>query len=298
MLGTLYIVTNDINDKVYIGKTYASLDTRWKRHLSDAKRQDRRTSGKFHAALIEYGSKHFKIKEIAKFEEGILEQKEVEYISKYNSYYNGYNSTLGGDGTRSVDFSDSDIDYILTAYDSGESITKLATYMDVSSYTIKSILNQHNRNIQSFSDVEVVRYSTDFKYIRTYRNIREALVDIKNEGYSTDLRNLYRYIHEACNTGCIRYGSRWRLKASLSDAEIESINNTTDFGKVTTNTRVKRDSCGVTCVELELYFETFKEAANYLIDNGYTSATNIPSLAYKISQAKKNNKKCFNLTWM
>ena len=33
----IYKITNDINDKVYIGKTLSSVEKRWKEHLKDSK---------------------------------------------------------------------------------------------------------------------------------------------------------------------------------------------------------------------------------------------------------------------
>lgn len=59
----------------------------------------------------------------------------------------------------------------------------------------------------------------------------------------------------------------------------------------------KIDSSGVTCIELNIHFNTFKEAAEYLINNGLTSATNVGTLGYRISQAKKNNTKYQNFHW-
>ena len=47
-----------------------------------------------------------------------------------------------------------------------------------------------------------------------------------------------------------------------------------------------RGASGVTCIELGFYFKTFKEAAEYMISNGYSNATNIWNLSYKISNAK------------
>jgi hypothetical protein len=298
MIGTLYIVTNDINNKIYIGKTYQSLEDRWKRHVYDSKRIDRRTSGKFHVAINKYGAEHFKIQKITQFEEGTLEQKEIEYIAKYDSFNNGYNSTLGGEGARLIDFSKSDILTIINAFDNGESINNIARTFDVSSYTIKNIVCQNGRSVQSFDDVAVVRYSLDNKYIKTYNTIKDAVPDILNDGYSADLRNLYRYIHEACETGCTRYGSKWKLLKSLSNEEININNTTINLGKSLKNSRVKRDSNGVTCIELNIKFNTFKDAAQYLVDNGYAQDKNIQSLAYKISQAKRSNKKCYELTWI
>ena len=109
MIGNLYMITNDINEKVYIGKTYTPLSDRWKRHIKDTYRTDRNNNNKFYNAIRKYGPEHFKIELIDKFEEGILEQKEQEYIAKYDSYHNGYNSTLGGDGIK-TSYIDEDTD--------------------------------------------------------------------------------------------------------------------------------------------------------------------------------------------
>lgn len=51
---------------------------------------------KFYQALRKYGIENFKVTilELCPSEE--LDQKEIEYISKYDSYHHGYNSTEGG----------------------------------------------------------------------------------------------------------------------------------------------------------------------------------------------------------
>lgn len=102
MAGNLYKIVNNINNKVYIGKTYKTIQERWRNHLSDAYKIDAESmeyarNAKLQRAIRKYGPEHFKIELIGQFEEGVLEQKEVEYIAKYDSYHNGYNSTLGGE---------------------------------------------------------------------------------------------------------------------------------------------------------------------------------------------------------
>lgn len=97
----IYIITNIINQKSYIGWTSETLDKRIKRHLYDLKIQ--RYKCYLHDAIKSYGWNNFKSEilcwcktsEKAK----ILERK---LIKKYNTYYLngfGYNMTLGGDGT-------------------------------------------------------------------------------------------------------------------------------------------------------------------------------------------------------
>lgn len=60
----------------------------------------------------------------------------------------------------------------------------------------------------------------------------------------------------------------------------------------------ERDSSGVICVELNIQFKTFTEAARFLIENGYSGATNVNSLSYRISKAKKEGNTIENLHWI
>lgn len=47
-------------------------------------------------AILKYGRQNFSIKELEECDTGKLDEREVYYISLYDSYNNGYNSTKGG----------------------------------------------------------------------------------------------------------------------------------------------------------------------------------------------------------
>lgn len=96
--GIIYKVTSP-SGKVYIGKTINSLRVRRNNHLSEAKRYRRNSKNrKFHNALLKYGDLlTWEVLEIASV--GRLKEREIFYIEMFNSYENGYNSTLGGDGS-------------------------------------------------------------------------------------------------------------------------------------------------------------------------------------------------------
>lgn len=98
MIGIIYKVTNDINDLVYIGQTMYLLENRWEWHINRS--NNPKDNCKFHKAIRELGVEHFKIEEIERVDASILDDKEIEYIEKYDSYLNGYNSTFGGGGKR------------------------------------------------------------------------------------------------------------------------------------------------------------------------------------------------------
>lgn len=91
----IYKITNDINDKVYIGKTEFSIEKRFKEHCQDfQKRQEEKRP--LYSAMKKYGIEHFHISLVEETDNP--EEREIYWIKKYNSYSHGYNATLGGDG--------------------------------------------------------------------------------------------------------------------------------------------------------------------------------------------------------
>lgn len=93
----IYKISNTINQKIYIGKTTKSIETRFKRHINDA--ISNRLNTHLANAIRKYGKENFIIEQLdtaQTIEE--LNKKEIYWIDYYNSCKNGYNETLGGDG--------------------------------------------------------------------------------------------------------------------------------------------------------------------------------------------------------
>lgn len=92
-VGIIYKVTNNINNKIYIGQTIQSLKERKRQHYKFAKNKH---NYKFSNALNKYNIDDF-LWEI--LEDDILiknlNDKEVYYINLYDSFKKGYNSTPG-----------------------------------------------------------------------------------------------------------------------------------------------------------------------------------------------------------
>lgn len=97
MIGRLYIITNDKNDYVYIGKTYNTLHNRWLGHI-DTMRDG--SSKPLYNAMRKYGSNKFHIKLLGLYRDKVLEEKEHEYILKYKKKNIPlYNLSTGFDGS-------------------------------------------------------------------------------------------------------------------------------------------------------------------------------------------------------
>ena len=56
----IYKIINDINDKIYVGKTDFSIEKRFKEHCADAFRE-RNEKRPLYAAMRKYGIEHFHI---------------------------------------------------------------------------------------------------------------------------------------------------------------------------------------------------------------------------------------------
>jgi len=94
--GLIYMITNNINNKKYIGVTTKTLEERFNGHINRANKE----RSAIQKAIHKYGKDNFTIIEIdtAVSEEDLF-NKERMYIKKYNTYLGlGYNLTEGGGG--------------------------------------------------------------------------------------------------------------------------------------------------------------------------------------------------------
>ena len=94
MIG-IYKITNLINQHSYIGLS-TQLEKRWKYHL-DPYNQERESYKTLYKAFKKYGVENFSFEILEECSVEELGSKEKFYIKKYDTYYNGYNMTSGGE---------------------------------------------------------------------------------------------------------------------------------------------------------------------------------------------------------
>lgn len=96
--GIIYKATNKINNKTYIGQTSKKFSKRKIDHKSRANTRNFAISA-IYSAINKYGWPNF-IWEIIEdcYSKEELDEMEYHYIMQYDTYNNGYNLTLGGDG--------------------------------------------------------------------------------------------------------------------------------------------------------------------------------------------------------
>lgn len=96
MKGVIYCYHCISTGKKYIGQTIYE-DKRKSQHKYDC---DRGVNNKFYRAVRKYGWNNFIYGIVESYDVTILNEQEVFYIRKYDTYQNGYNSTVGGEGVR------------------------------------------------------------------------------------------------------------------------------------------------------------------------------------------------------
>lgn len=181
----IYQIINDINQKIYVGKTEFSIEKRFKEHCKDAFRE-RNEKRPLYLAMQKYGVEHFHIELIE--ETDIPEEREIYWIEKLGSFKNGYNATMGGDGKKYIDY-----DLVIATYRKIGVIKDVAKKLNISPDSVSFILHQNNEPINSCQDIQTKKYG---KVVNMYSLKGEYLQTFPSVGAAA------RYMVENNLTGC------------------------------------------------------------------------------------------------
>lgn len=243
MTGYIYLITNKINQKQYVGLTTQTVDKRYYDHLIAAK--NNLDTMPIHIAMNEYGVDNFQVEELEciNANNGLelslnLDKKEKYYIDKYNVMYpNGYNKTKGGSGYHECRFIQVD-EYdlygnFLNTYDSysaaGKSIGIHAEdsirkcCLGISKFAFQRIWRLHGESFDKYKipDINIAirryklapidQYDIYGNYIRTFDSIANA-----SRFLGLDLSN--SHISECCQKKLsTAYGYVWRYNGEQFD---------------------------------------------------------------------------------
>ena len=158
----IYKITNDINNKIYIGKTDFNIQKRWSEHCKDA-RQDRQEQRPLYNAIKKYGIEHFHIEEIEECSIELASDREKYWIEYYGSFKYGYNATIGGDGRSYVD-----VEIICSLWNEGYNITKIHNITGYDTSTISNHLTNYG-------------ISSPEKYKRGYAALNKTVAQIDKD---------------------------------------------------------------------------------------------------------------------
>lgn len=194
----IYQIINDINNKIYIGKTEFSIDKRFKEHCSDAFKE-RNEKRPLYSAMRKYGIEHFHIELIEETDNP--EEREKYWIEQKQSFKNGYNATLGGDGKKYLDY-----DLIIASYKEIKSIKDTAISLGISSDSVSNVLRANNISIITSSEViqkkygKVVNmYDLQNTFLKTFPSVNAAAkYMVENNLTGCKMTTIKQHITEVC----------------------------------------------------------------------------------------------------
>ena len=138
-MGYIYKITNTLNDKVYIGQTIKAVQKRFTQHKNNSNKEYF-SQIVLYKAFNKYGIENFICEEIEEVPNDKLDEREKYWIEYYDSYFNGYNSTLGGRTTQLYNW---DTDDIIEKYMILKSARAVAKEIGCDHSTIDRILNEN-----------------------------------------------------------------------------------------------------------------------------------------------------------
>lgn len=201
-MGYIYLITNKENGKQYIGKTAFTIENRWKEHCKNF--QYLRDDMPLHKAMLKYGVDCFSIEEVEQCDNTLLDERERYWINYYDTYNNGYNATLGGEGA--VKFNQQEITEL---WSSGKTIAEICEIIGAERHTISRVLSMHGVTTQQMkergSGRPVLQYSLDGNFIRRYSSITLATQNMGKDNISN--------IRSCCNkTSTSAYNYLWKYE--------------------------------------------------------------------------------------
>ena len=218
MTGFIYVITNDVNGKQYVGKTTDTLKGRFRDHCKDCVLENYQNRPLYYA-INKYGKDHFHIALLEECDLELLPQKEQEWITKLDTYNNGYNATYGGEGKQLYDYN-----IFVKDFDEGLNIKEIAQKNDCNPETVSKALHKAGRDTyrsirerEHPNKISVQQYSMDDNFIQEFESYWSAAAWIIEHQYtkSTNQNQVYNNISNAARQIGYRksaYGFKWKPK--------------------------------------------------------------------------------------
>lgn len=298
--GYIYLITNKINNKQYIGQTSRDVDTRFQEHYSNT-----RGYSKLHNAIQKYGWQNFKVETIEEVPLDSLDEREKYWINKLDTRDKGYNIPSSDNNFCKEYFQIQVVENGLV-FDSKEEMVRLFQQTTSWGYSIKQVFNRIIDTKETFcgyhfitpeghpepSDDDIL---TD--WIKTL-NIRYQGKHI----YCLELKQEFETIGQAA-----QYFLENHLYETTSKTPVQSL--TTSISKVlrgkineifgvsqmyhfeyvpgaTTKqeeSEISYQAIPIFCPQLNMTFKTQSEAATYMIENKIWTGIKLKTARIRIS---------------
>lgn len=197
----IYKITNNLNGKIYIGKTNFTIEKRWEEHCHDYQKE---TSQKrpLYSAMKKYGIENFSIEEVEQLESPQqAEDREKYWIEYFGSFKNGYNATTGGDGKAYIDY-----DLVVAVYQQLKNQKEVALKLGISQKSVHNILMLKKQSIVSQKEIAqtnfgkcVDMFDLSNNYLRSFKSLWEAAnFMVENQLTGCKVSTIKQHISEVC----------------------------------------------------------------------------------------------------
>lgn len=208
----IYKIINDINEKVYIGKTIYTIEDRWREHKSNMNKRAYEHRP-LYSAMRKYGVEHFDIQQLEECDLSILSEREMYWIKYYDSYSNGYNATLGGDGKAYAD-----TQLILNLWNQGKLVKEIS---QITGYCVDTVSAHLKNNGINTEEIHRRIYNKNCKPVAMLdKNTEEVICIFSSTEATLDFLQKEmskRHVREVClGQRKTAYGYKWKYVKDLN----------------------------------------------------------------------------------
>lgn len=216
----IYKLTNKINGKIYVGKTMLTPEERFLQHCRDARKR-KCEKRPLYLAMNKYGTENFELTIIEECSDNIVNEREVYWIEKYQSFKNGYNATKGGDGKHYLDY-----DLVCSIYQKTQNAAEIARQLNIGRDSVINILRNRHIEIKPSSEIarvnkgkKVDMYLRTGEYVRTFLTVHDAAEWInKIQNKNSDLAGITVHIRSVANgKRKTAYGYKWQWANTIKN---------------------------------------------------------------------------------
>ena len=195
----IYQIINDINGKIYVGKTEETIEKRWKEHCNDSTKE-RCKDRPLYRAMNKYGIENFHIELIEQTDSP--NEREQFWIERLQSFKYGYNATIGGDGKRYLDY-----DLICSTYQELKNAVAVANKLNISVDSVYTAVHQKDKMLTSqevnknYYGKPIKMFSKQKEYLQSFCSLKDAARYLIDNNQTTDhaINGVSSHIRQCAN---------------------------------------------------------------------------------------------------
>lgn len=194
----IYLITNKINGKRYVGQTSKTVEERFRDHIENCY-TTQNNNRPLYKAIKKYGVSNFMIETLEECSSSIVNEREIYWIKKLGTFSKEYNATLGGDGYTQYDYN-----AIWLKYQELKNIQQTANYFNCDRRVVRSVINAHGIKNPARKIRKVYQLDKDYKILNKYNSLVAASKAVKGD------REGRNGIRTAClDSTKTAYGYKW-----------------------------------------------------------------------------------------